>query len=194
MTSGDSVAERSPLDHGVACLLVTGAPGAGTSTVARLVAAALERAALLEGDRVSRLVVSGHVWALGDPPDEAARQVRLTNDNLVALAANCADARITPVIDWIVPDRSQLDLYVAGLGGRGLRLVVLDPGAEACRSRNEQRALQEQFFFDGHDELVGGMRDAFGDTGWWFDTSGLGPDETARRVLQEASTRGSRGL
>ena len=87
------------LDHGRSCLLITGAPGAGRSTVSRLVAQALSRAALLNGDFVGELVVSGRVWALGEPAEEAARVVRLCNDNPCALAANFADAGFTPVVD-----------------------------------------------------------------------------------------------
>lgn len=180
----------SSLDHGAACLLVTGAPGAGKSTVSRLVAAALTRSALLRGDDVSRLVVSGHVWALGEPVDEAARQTRLCNDNLITLASRFADAGFTPVIDWVVPDRSQLDLFVEALGPRGLSLVVLDPGGEVCRDRNAQRDPEEQFHFDGHELLVARMRAEFGEIGWWFDTSALTPEETVEQVVDHAYAKG----
>jgi cytidylate kinase len=67
------------LDQGGACLLVTGAPGAGKSTVSGLVARALSRPALIDAHVVSRLVVTWYVWPLGEPADEAARQVRLRN-------------------------------------------------------------------------------------------------------------------
>ena len=66
------VSSTQPLDLGRACLLVTGAPGAGKSTVSRLVAASLTRSALLDGYFVSGLVVSGRVWALGEPSDRTS--------------------------------------------------------------------------------------------------------------------------
>ena len=184
----------SSLDGGGACLLVTGAPGAGKSTVSRLVAQALTRSALLRGDFVSRLVVSGHVWALGEPAEEAARQTRLCNDNLVALARNLATAGFTPVIDWVVPGREQLDVFVDGLGDLGLRLLVLDPGGPACRARNEQRAPEEQFFFDGHETLMATMSEEFGELGWWFDTSALTVEETVAHVVADAYALGAGGL
>lgn len=187
-------APTSSLDHGAACLLVTGAPGAGKSTVSRLVAQALTRSALLRGDFVSRLVVSGHVWALGEPADEAARQTRLCNDNLVSLARNLVAAGFTPVIDWVVPDRAQLDVFVDGLGDLGLRLLVLDPGAPTCRARNEERAPEEQFFFDGHEALTAAMRAGFAELGWWFDTSALTAAETAAHVVDDAYALAGRGL
>jgi len=129
------------LDAGHVCLLITGAPGAGKSTISRLIADELTSSALMDSYFVGRLVASGYVWPLGEPADEAARQVRLQNTNLCALANNFADAGFTPVIDIVLPDAEQLDTYRAALASRPLLLVVLDPGAEVCRRRNENRAL-----------------------------------------------------
>ena len=183
MTAG-----RQALDQGGGCLLLTGAPGAGKSTVTRLVAQALSRSALLDAHSFGRMVVGGYVWPLGAPVDEAAAQVRLINSNVCAVAANFAAARFTPVIDWVVPDGQQLATYRAALAHHRLLLVVLDPGSTVCRSRNELRSPEEQFFFDGYDELRASMN-SFRDLGWWFDTSALTPEQTAQRILDEAVTR-----
>lgn len=180
---------RRTLDRGRACLLITGAPGAGKSTVSGLVSRALCRSALLDAFFVSRLVVSGYVWPLGEPGNEAARQVRLLNTNLCSLAANFADAGFTPVLDLVVPDGKQLATYREALAPYRLLLVVLDPGAAVCRHRNEIRPPQEQFFFDGYEGLRASMRHGFGDVGWWFDTSDLDPEQTAQRILSESAVR-----
>lgn len=177
------------LDHGRYCLLITGPPGAGKTTVSTLVAQALTRSARLDGDLVSRLVVSGHVWALGKPADEASRQVRLCNQNLCALAANFADHEFTPVIDWVIPDRDQLDCYRDALRPRRVLLVVLTPTNDVCRYRNTLRPPQERFSFGGHNQLVTSMRHGFGELGWWLDTSQLTAQATARLIMESATHR-----
>jgi adenylylsulfate kinase-like enzyme len=60
-------AVSSGLDRGECCLIITGAPAAGKSTVSRLVAQTLARSARIDGDFVHQLIVSGFVWGLGDP-------------------------------------------------------------------------------------------------------------------------------
>lgn len=189
-TVGDAAMTASPtadtLDSGRSCIIITGAPGAGKSTVSLLVAQALTRSALLNGDQINRLIVSGHVWALGEPAEEAARQVKLCNRNLCELAANFADAGFTPVIDWIVPDRDQLDFYLNALAPRRVLLIVLAPSIDVCRQRNAMRDPDDQFFFDGYESLSAPMRDGFGNVGWWFNTSGLTPEETAGQIITKA--------
>jgi len=58
-----------------------------------------------------------------------------------------------------------------------------------CRYRNEIRPRQEQFFFDGYEELRASMQHGFGNLGWWFSTSDLNPEQTAQRILDEALVR-----
>lgn len=170
-------------------LIVTAMPGAGKSTVTRLVAERLPRSARLDGDEFNKMIVSGFVWALGEPADEAARQVELLHRNLCALANNFADAGFTPLIDAMIPSRERLDFSLELLPARRVLFVVLAPGIEVCRYRNTIRDPRERFDFDGYEGLDAAMKRELGDTGWWFDTAALTPEETADRIVREAHRR-----
>ncbi|MGC4105140.1 MAG: AAA family ATPase [Thermomicrobiales bacterium] len=176
------------IDHGGCCVIITGAPASGKSTISRRLAEQLERSAYLNGDQVHWMVVGGRVWALGEPPEEAARQVRLGNLNLVSIAKNCAEAGFTPIIDWIIPDQEQLDFIVENLAPLPVWLVVLAPGAEVCHRRNNER--EDQFDFDGYEALVSGMDREFGRRALWIDSSRQSPEETLD-ALHGASRLGS---
>ncbi|MFC0673586.1 hypothetical protein [Brachybacterium hainanense] len=63
-------------------------------------------------------------------------------------------------------------------------------GAEACRERNLQR--EDRFDFDGLDELVEGMRDAFGSRSWWLTSTEQSPEETLELILDRARSAARR--
>lgn len=171
------------------CLIVTGMPAAGKSTVTRLIAQELDRSARLDGDDVVRFIVSGGVWALGEPADEAARQVDLCNRNLCTLARNFVTAGFTTVIDWVIPDRRQLDQFRELLDPLPTSFVVLAPGSEACRERNRYRDPQQRWEFTGYEAMDASMRRELGDQGWWLDSADLTAEATASMIINEASSR-----
>jgi predicted kinase len=171
------------------CVIVTGMPGAGKTTVTALAARLLPRAAQVKGDTVSYMVLSGRVGFQDEPADEAVRQGELVNRNLTALANNFIDFGFTVLMDTVVPGRVKLDRLVGLLRPRPVRLVILAPGIEACRYRNSIRDPEERFDFDGYERLEADMRRDLDQLGWWFDTSALTPADTAAQLVAEAPSR-----
>lgn len=170
------------------CLVVTGLPGAGKSTVTRLVAAALPRAARIDGDAVNEMIVSGWVGPVSEPADEARRQLRLRALNICTLANNFAEADFTPVVDHVVPDRAVLRYMVGMLRPRPVLFVVLAPGLAVCRRRNAARTVEERVDYD-FGPLDEEMRAELADTGWWLDTAELTAAETVREIMAHAGER-----
>jgi len=143
------------------CVIVTGMPGAGKTTITGLVAGSLPRAAQVGGDAVNDMIRSGFVWFMGKPSNEALRQDELCNRNMCALANNFSDFGFTVLMDTVLADRSELDFFIALMSPRPVRVVVLDPGrrwstssstaeprprwrsACGCRGRPRRRATHD---------------------------------------------------
>jgi predicted kinase len=170
------------------CIIVSGMPGAGKSTVTALAARLLPKAAQVKGDDVNQMILSGRVWFMGEPKEEALLQDELCNRNMCALAANFVDAGFTVFMDTVVADRAELDLLLALLAPRPTRLVTLAPGIEACEHRNATRDPDEHFAFAGYERLDADMRRELGDHGWWFDTSNLTPAQTAEQLVRDVAS------
>ncbi|MGQ0777328.1 MAG: AAA family ATPase [Pseudonocardiales bacterium] len=171
------------------CVILSGMPGAGKSTVASLAARLLPRAAVVGGDDVCMMIRSGFVWFMGKPAEEALRHDELCNRNMCALANNFVDFGFTVFMDTVLADRAELDFFLALLSPRPVRLVTLAPGIEVCRHRNAKRPPEDRFDFDGYERLDADMNREFADAGWWFDTSALTPHETAERLVAEVADR-----
>lgn len=179
-------------DELTGCVIVSGMPAAGKSTVTGLAARMLPRAARVKADDLNEMILSGRVGYLGQPADEAMRQVELCNRNLCSLTSNFIDFGFTVLMDQLVNDRAELNFLVGLLAPRPVRLVTLAPGPEVCVQRNATREADEQFAFDGYHELHDDMRRSFDGVGWWFDTSALTPEETAARLVREVAHRAAR--
>jgi predicted kinase len=164
-------------------------PGAGKTTISSLVARSWPRAAQVGGDDVTAMIRSGAVWFMGAPTEEALRQDELCNRNMCDLANNFVDFGFTVLMDTVLADRSELDLFLALMSPRPVRLVVLAPGIDVCRTRNADREPEERFEFDGYERLEADMVREFGDVGWWLDTSALTADQAADQVVAEVAGR-----
>jgi hypothetical protein len=171
------------------CVIVTGMPGAGKTTIANLVGRLAPRSAQVGGDAVNAMIASGFVWFMGKPTEEALRQDELCNRNMCSLANNFIDFGFTVLMDTVLADRAELDFFIALMSPRPVRLVVLAPGIEVCKYRNANRALEERFDFDDYERLEADMIREFGDIGWWLDTAHMSAQQTAERIAAELSER-----
>ena len=85
-----------------AVFIVAGIPGAGKTTVSRLLAERFDRGVHVESDLFQRMIVSGGLWVNEEPAEEAQRQLRLRGRNACLLADSFFEAGFTPVIDDVV--------------------------------------------------------------------------------------------
>lgn len=169
------------------CLLISGMPGAGKSTVSRLVAAQLPRSARVDGDIVNMMVVNGKL-RFDDLSEAGRRQSRALSQAMYSLVDAFATAGLVSVVDGVVGDRGKLEEMLELLRARPVMLVTLDPGTPVCRRRNAVRNPDDRVDYDVepyYQAMVAGV----GGVGWWLDNADQTPAETAAQILAEAADR-----
>jgi adenylate kinase family enzyme len=170
--------------------LITGIPGAGKTTTARQLAGRFERSVVIEGDLLQGWIVSGGVWPGQEPAAEASRQIRLNMQNQSLLAHAYAAAGFTPIVDYVIVTRADLQAYRERLARLAVHLVVLRPdrgvvlARDAAREKSQRhrdrhgRTIAEHF---GH--LEAPMAEALTGVGLWIDNGAHSPDATADLIL-----------
>jgi predicted ATPase len=83
-----------------AIYIVSGIPGAGKTTVSRLLAGTFERGVHIEADVLQRFIIRGGLWPNQEPQGGNGQPVTAITTGHVVLRG-----RLTPVIDDVVIDR-----------------------------------------------------------------------------------------
>jgi adenylylsulfate kinase-like enzyme len=114
--------------------LITGAPGAGKSTVSVALCRKFSMAVHIPVDDIRDWVRSGFAspveWSA-----ETSRQFALARRGAARIAADYADAGFVAVLDDVVR-ASELGQYTDYLGDTTLRKVLLNPSLETVLARN----------------------------------------------------------
>ncbi len=114
--------------------IITGAPGAGKTTVSVALCRRFPLAVHIPVDDIRDWVRSG----FSSPVEwtaETGRQFALARRGAARVAADYADAGFVAVLDDVVRE-SDLDQYTDYLGGTDLRKVLLNPSLEIVLARN----------------------------------------------------------
>ena len=166
-----------------AIFIVSGIPGAGKTTVSRLLAQRFERGVHIEADLLQKLIATDGVWPDQEPVDEAKRQLRLRGRHACMLADSFFEAGFTPVIDDVVIG-SRLAEFRADIRSRPLLFVVLAPRPDVVERRDSERTEKQVFHIWGH--LDEALRKETPQVGLCIDSSDLTAEQTVAEIMQRA--------
>lgn len=117
-------------------VVLTGPPGSGTDAVADVLARRIARAAIIDTERLHRMIAVGRrqIWEGTEGRDQHMLGVR----NACAVAANFASNGYRPIILDLISDETAA-AYRALLAPSRVKIVLLLPSFDAVDQRNTSR-------------------------------------------------------
>jgi len=171
-------------DRGVALFVISGVQAAGKSTVARLLAACLEKAVCVPGDAIRAMVVAGRVEMTPDADEVAVGQLLLRYEAALAVAAVYLRAGFDAVVEDVIVGPVLRD-FLAMVPVREFHLVFLDPDGEAVAEREAGRpktAYGGGWTVEGLQAVLRARTERLG---LWLDSSDLSPEQTVDRIMDD---------
>ncbi len=161
-------------------IVISGLPGAGKTTTARLLAETLPRAAHVEADEMHKLIRSGGLWPEArDMSEDAARQLRLRLHNACLLGRSFASAGFDATIDDIlIGDR--IDHLLEEMDGHPFHLVTLLPSFETVVER--WRAIGSPYV-EAWSWMDAEIRERTERAGMWLDTTSMTAPEVVVEII-----------
>ena len=168
-------------------VFISGPPGGGKSTVARMVAAKFARSAYIDADVIRESIVGGFEQPTFPVSDDFVRQTVLQREIVIEWAERMALAGYVPVVDDAAipgPDEFARQ-YGQFWADPRTALVMLRPDADEVRRRIVNRAGPFDDFLVGVVDSALEWIDQLDLDGWSIvDSTGQLPEETAELVFE----------
>src|SRR6266498_4185545 len=182
-----------------AIVLISGIPGAGKTTVSKLVASEIPYSALIDGDAIHDLVLNGRVYLAArkkvlspskpnDEKDEVAKQFALRDRNIASLADNLAAAGFVVILDDVFVVKWRLNRFLGYVRMRPVFMVTLDAAKDMAEARDAARS--EKTVFPTWSHLYEQLHSKMAGIGCWIESSSQTPEETATELLSRVWLEG----
>ena len=169
--------------------LITGAPGSGKSTIARLLTQHFSKSLHLQVDHLREMMVNGIELPGGSWTDEATRQFQWARNTAIYMAQVYANQGVDVVIDDVCVPAEFAEHYSPLFNDPRARKVLLLPTADALIKRLQNRAGPYDEFLIKEVPWMYSYLDSMPKVGWMvLDTSEWTIEQTFNEELSRIDT------
>ncbi len=170
-------------------ILITGAPGSGKSTIARLLTQHFSKSLHLQVDHLREMMVNGIELPGASWTDEATRQFQWARNTAIYMAQLYANQGVDVVIDDVCVPAEFAEHYSPLFNDPRARKVLLLPTADALIKRLQNRAGPYDEFLIKEVPWMYSYLDFMPKAGWMvLDTSKWTIEQTFNEVLSRIET------